>query len=45
LCECRFEALDWKANEDAARGLGDELAKAVADFRANIETSPSILVT
>ena len=26
--------LDWKANEDAARGLGDELAKAVAEVQS-----------
>jgi hypothetical protein len=25
--------LDWKANEDAAKGLGDELAKAVAEVQ------------
>jgi hypothetical protein len=26
--------LDWKANEDAARGLGDELRKAVAEVQS-----------
>jgi hypothetical protein len=30
--------LDWKANEDAAKGLGDELAKAVTEAESNFDS-------
>jgi integrase len=30
--------LDWKANEDAAQGLGDELAKAVTEAESNFDS-------
>jgi hypothetical protein len=32
--------LDWKANEDAAKGLGDELAKTVAEAESKIDSGP-----
>ena len=32
--------LDWKANEDAAKGLGNEIAKAVAEAGNNLDSGP-----
>lgn len=32
--------LDWKANEDAAKGLGDEIAKAVTEAESNLDSGP-----
>jgi hypothetical protein len=31
--------LDWKANDEAAKGQGDEIAKAVAAADANLENN------
>ena len=31
--------LDWKANENAAKGLGDELAKAVTEAESNFDSA------
>jgi integrase len=33
-------ALDWKTNEDAAKGLGDVIAKAVADAESKLQGNP-----
>jgi hypothetical protein len=30
--------LDWKANEDAAKGLGQEIAKAVTETESNFDS-------
>lgn len=32
--------LDWKANEEAAKGLGDEIARAVAEAESNVDSGP-----
>ncbi len=32
--------LDWKANDDAAKGLGEELAKAVTKAESNLNSGP-----
>ena len=31
-------ALDWKANEDAAKGLGEELARAVTEAESSLDS-------
>jgi hypothetical protein len=30
--------LDWKANEDAGNGLGEEIAKSVAEAEKNLDS-------
>ncbi len=32
--------LDWKASEEAARGLGDEIARAVTEAESNVDSAP-----
>jgi integrase len=32
--------LDWRANEEAAKGLGDEIAKAVTEAESNLDSGP-----
>ncbi|MDE3188142.1 MAG: site-specific integrase [Acidobacteriota bacterium] len=32
--------LDWKSNEEAAKGLGDEIARAVTEAESNVDSGP-----
>jgi len=32
--------LDWKSNEEAAKGLGKSIAKAVAEAKSNSDSGP-----
>ena len=32
--------LDWKSNEEAAKGLGDEIAKAITEAESNLDSGP-----
>jgi hypothetical protein len=32
--------LDWKSNEEAAKGLGEEIFKAVTEAEGNLDSGP-----